>query len=398
MSTLTELMAADQASQMQTYGRAPIAFVRGEGVHLFDQEGKRYLDLLSGIAVTGLGHCHPDVVAAVTAQATTLDHVSNLYLTEPQIKLAQALTALAGFESRVFFANSGAEANECALKLARRYSVVQHGKARSKVVALDQSFHGRTFATLAATGQASKHAPFAPLPDWFVHVSPNDPTALADAIDSDTCAVLLEVVQGEGGVRPISDDMLAVARSKCDEVGAVLIFDEVQTGIGRLGEWFGFQTTDVVPDVLTVAKALANGLPIGACIGRAEFAAAFEVGDHATTFGGGPIPCAAALATLEVIDRDDLLTNVKERGKQLSMGLAEMDDPRIKQIRGRGLLQGVLLHSNIANDVVDAARDRGVILGTAGPDVLRFAPPLIVSTSDIAEGLQVLGQALEGTR
>ena len=398
MTSLHELLAADRAAQMQTYGRTPVAFVAGRGVELTDSDGTVYLDALSGIAVTGLGHCHPEVAEAIARQAKTLDHVSNLYLTEPQIALAGRLRDLSGFDARVFFANSGAEANECALKLARRASVHRHGRTRTKVVALEHGFHGRTFATLAATGQPAKHAPFEPLPEWFVHVPPTDPDALAAAIDDETAAVLLEVVQGEGGVLPVSDELLATARRRCDEVGALLVIDEVQTGLGRLGAWFGFQTTPVVPDVFTLAKALGNGLPIGACVARADIAAAFGPGDHATTFGGGPVVCAAALTTLEVIEREELVRNAAERGDELAAMLRALDDPRITEVRGRGLLVGLVLAEPIANALVDATRARGVIVGSAGPEVLRLAPPLIVSSADLAAIVDAVAGALKDVR
>jgi predicted acetylornithine/succinylornithine family transaminase len=390
---LGTLQSIDARVEMQTYTRAPIAFVSGAGCTLVASDGRRYLDLLAGIAVTSLGHCHPDVVEAIRAQAGELDHISNLYLHPIQVALAERLVGINGW-GKVFFANSGAEANECALKLARRVSVDRHGAPRSRVVALTDSFHGRTFATLAATGQPGKHARFQPLPDWFVHVAPDDPTALAAAIDDTTGAVLLEIIQGEGGVRPIGDDMLVAARERCDAVGAVLIIDEVQTGIGRTGSWFAYQQTPIVPDIITLAKALGGGLPISACIATEEIAASFAPGDHATTFGGGPIPCAAALTTLEVIDRDGLVAAAAERGAQLETGLRALTDPRIVAVRGRGLLQGVLLTAPIADAVVTGARDRGVIIGTAGPDVIRFAPPLVVSASEIDTALGVVADAL----
>lgn len=395
-SKLEDLQAADASSQMQTYARAPIAFVKGEGVHLIDQEGQRYLDLLSGIAVTSLGHCHPAVTSAISEQASKLDHVSNLYLTEPQVLLAQRLVQLAGFDARVFFANSGAEANECALKLARRVSVQRHGHVRSKVVALKQSFHGRTFATLAATGQPGKHEPFAPLPDWFVHVAPDNASAMHAAIDDDTAAVLIEVVQGEGGVYPVPDAVLEAAREGCDRTGAVLIFDEIQTGIGRLGSWFGYQTTPVQPDIFTLAKALANGLPIGACVARSDIAGAFAPGDHATTFGGGPIPCAAGIAVLDTIEEQELLGRVADLAELMRSTVTASDLPLVSSVRGRGLLQGIVLNSPVAAAVVDQARARGVIIGSAGHDVVRLAPPLIIAEDELERGLQaVIGSLKE---
>lgn len=389
---MSRALERDAAAQMQTYQRSPVLFVRGSGVELFDDAGTRYLDLLAGIAVNAVGHCHPRVTAAIAAQAATLDHVSNLYLTEPQIALAERLRGLTGW-GKVFFANSGAEANECALKLARRVSASRHGTARPKVVAALGGFHGRTFATLAATGQPAKHAPFQPLPDWFTHIPYNDIDAAAAAIDETTGAVILEVIQGEGGVIVADDAFLSTVRARCDEVGAILIFDEVQTGIGRTGTFWAFQQTPVQPDVITVAKGLGGGLPIGACIARDDLADAFAAGDHATTFGGGPIPCAAALATLDVIETEGLLANAVSMGERLAEGLAEL--PGVVEVRGRGLLIGAQLGSPIAANVVDVMRANGVIAGTAGPDVLRFAPPLIIDATAVAQGVDAARLALE---
>jgi acetylornithine aminotransferase/acetylornithine/N-succinyldiaminopimelate aminotransferase len=393
---LDRLAEVEHAYLMRTYGRQPVAFARGEGVYLWDTAGTRYLDFLSGIAVMSVGHSHPKVVEAIRAQAGTLAHVSNLFYTEPQVLLAQRLHELLGF-GRAFFANSGAEANECALKLARRYARV-NGRQASGVVAALGSFHGRTFTTLAATGQPSKHEAFAPLPPWFSYVELNDEDALSASIDEGTSAVLLEVVQGEGGVRLASAGFLKHARALCDEVGAVLIFDEVQTGLGRTGAWFAFQHLDVMPDVVTLAKALGGGLPIGACVAREDVADVFGPGDHATTFGGGPIPSAAALAVLDVIEAEGLVDNSRAMGARLVDGLrAATDDmPAVVEVRGLGLLVALELAGPWSADVVAAARDAGLIVNNVTPTAVRFAPPLTVQAQHIDEAIGIVAEICAG--
>ena len=317
-----ELHELDAAHVMQTYGRQQVAFVRGEGTLLWDTEGKRYLDFLAGIAVTSIGHAHPAVADAIADQARTLVHVSNLYYNALQPHLAARLDALLGGGGRVFFANSGAEANECAIKLARRYGQTHGGPERHHVLAAYGSFHGRTLTTLAATGQPQKHEPFQPLPSGFRHVPFADVDALAAALDERVCAVLLEPVQGEGGVEPAPPGYLEAVRSLCDEREALLMLDEVQTGLGRTGRWFGHQHADGVrPDVVTMAKALGNGVPIGACWARAEVATAFRPGDHATTFGGQPLAARAALAVLDVMEAEDAPARAARAGARLQGAL-----------------------------------------------------------------------------
>lgn len=379
----------DHAFHMSVYARTPLTLVKGDGVHLVDEDGNRYLDMLAGIAVNAVGHCHPDVVAAISRQAAVLDHVSNLYLNEPQTELAELLHDLTGW-GKVFFANSGAEANECALKLARRITAERHGAARPKVVAASGGFHGRTFATLAATGQPAKHEPFLPLPDWFSHIPYNDVSAVG-SIPADTGAVILEVIQGEGGVVVATDDFLRAVRDRCDQIGAVLILDEVQTGIGRTGSFWAFQQTPIEPDIVTVAKALGGGLPIGACIARETLADSFKPGHHATTFGGGPVVCAAATATLRVIEREGLIDAAAERGRQLMGALSALAG--VLEVRGRGLLVGVVTQTE-AGKIVEAMRARGVLAGTAGPDVVRFAPPLIITEADIELAVAAFADSL----
>jgi acetylornithine aminotransferase len=402
MSTnLDQVRAREAANLMHTYGRQPAAFMSGTGVWLMDVDGRRYLDALSGLAVTVLGHAHPAVTQAIATQAATLVHTSNLYFTEPQIALAERLAAITGWsDARTFFCNSGAEANEAALKLARL-----HGKRRRpdaiEVVALSGGFHGRTFGTLLATGNPDKHRPFAPLGDWVTHVPHDDATVLDAAVGPLTSAVLIEIVQGEGGVVPLPANVLRAARDACDRVGALLIVDEVQTGVGRLGSWFGWQSAldgvPVQPDVVSLAKGLANGLPIGAVIARGEAAKVFEPGDHATTFGGGPVVCAAALAVLDVIEREGLLERALQAGARLSSAVTDLAGrhPLVSGVRGRGLLQAVTLHAPRAAEVTAAALDAGLVVNAVAPDAVRLAPPLIISDDEIDELIDRLGSALD---
>ena len=385
---------------MRTYPATDTVFVSGHGSWLVDAEGEEWLDLLSGIAVTSLGHAHPAVTAAVTDQVGRLVHTSNLFLTTPALALAERLAAIVGWsDARVFFAQCGATANEAAIKLARRHGKQQHPD-KVRVVTLEGSFHGRTLATLEATGQASKHAPFAPLAGFVDTVAHDDPEALSAAVGPETCAVLLEVVQGEGGVRPLRPEVLAAARAACDAHGALLIVDEVQTGVGRTGTWFAFQQTDVVPDVVTLAKALGNGLPIGACIAHGVAADALRPGEHATTFGGNPVTSAAALAVLDVIEEQDLLGHVVTRAAQLRKGLADIGarTGAVREVRGVGLLLGVVLDGVAAADVASACRDERLIVNAVGADVLRLAPPLTLSAEEADIALAILERAIERSR
>ncbi len=386
----------EAAALLPTYARQPVAFTSGSGAWLTDDEGRRYLDFLGGLAVTALGHAHPAVTGAVAAQAARLVHTSNLYLTEPQVALAEALQRHLGWsDGRAFFCNSGAEANEAAIKLARRHGLAQH-PGKVKVVSLLGGFHGRLLGALLLTGNPAKHAPFQPLGDWVTHVAHDDPAALDAAVDDDTCAVWIEVVQGEGGVRPLSADMLAAARAACDRVGALLVADEVQTGVGRLGAWFGWQTTAVEPDVVCLAKALANGLPIGAIVARGAAAAAFRPGDHASTFGGNPVVAAAALAVLDTIEREGLVDRAAARGRHLAAGLEDLAarHPLAVGERGRGLLRALVLHRPAAAAVTAAALERGLVVNAVAPDAVRLAPPLTVTEAEIDEALTLLDRAL----
>jgi predicted acetylornithine/succinylornithine family transaminase len=371
---------------MTTYPPTTVTFVRGEGSRLWDDNGRQYLDFLSGLAVTSLGHAHPVVAEAVCAQAHTLLHVSNLFGTEPQREVAATIDRLvAAGPGRVFFCNSGAEANECALKLARRWG----GRGRYVVVSTYGSFHGRTLATLHATGQPAKHEPFQPLPEGFRHVAWRDVDALASALDPSVAAILLEPVQGEGGVNPAGPDYFQAVRRLCDERGALLIVDEIQTGLGRTGAWFGFQHYGVRPDVVTVAKALGNGVPIGACWARDEVAAAFQPGDHATTFGGQPLATAAARAVLAVMEAEDVPGRARARGAYLTAALEKL--PNVEGVRGLGLLVAVeLAEGKEAAPVAAAALEAGLVVNAVTPTALRLAPSLLVTEDEIDQAVAIL--------
>lgn len=378
---------------MPTYPPTPVTFVRGEGTHLYDDDGRRYLDFLSGLAVTGLGHCHPVVAEAIADQARTLVHVSNLFGNEVGPAVATTLDRLIGDGApaggRVFFANSGAEANECAIKLARRWA----GPGRFVVVSAYGSFHGRTLATLTATGQPTKHEPFQPLPEGFRHVAWDDLDALDRAVDESVVAgVLLEPLQGEGGVNMSSPGFLTAVRRLCDERGALLMLDEIQTGLGRTGRWFGFQHEGIVPDVVTVAKALGNGMPIGACWARAAVADAFTPGDHGSTFGGQPLAAAAARATLAVMEEADAPALAATAGVRLRAGLSGL--PGVAGVRGRGLLLAAELDDAVAKDVTARALAAGLVVNAVTEKAVRLAPPLLVSSAEIDEALAILGEVM----
>jgi len=382
---------------MATYTPAPPVFVRGSGTELFDEEGHRYLDFIGGLAVTSLGHSHPVVARAIADQAATLNHVSNLYKNALAPEVAATIDRLVGGGTepaggQVFFCNSGAEANECAIKLARRYA----GPGRHRVIATLGSFHGRTLATLAATGQPEKHVPFAPLPEGFTHVPFDDLVAMEEALDAaPTAAVLLEPIQGEGGVNLPSSDYLAGVRKLCDDRGVLLIADEIQTGLGRTGRWFAFQAQDLRPDIVTMAKALGNGMPVGACWARAEVAAAFGPGDHGSTFGGQPLALSAVRATLAVMESEDVCGRARRAGARLTAGLVAL--PGVLDVRGQGLLLAARLSGDDAKEVVNRALEEGLLVNAVRPDSVRLAPPLIVEDDEIDEALAILGRVLETT-
>jgi len=388
-----DIAALDAEHVMGTYARAPVAFVRGEGTRLWDSEGRAYLDFLSGLAVTSLGHAHPAVSEAIAEQARTLGHISNLYYNDLQPRLAARLDALLGGDGRVFFANSGAEANECAIKLARRYGQASGGPERYHVVSTYGSFHGRTLTTLAATGQPQKQETFQPLPSGFRLVPFADPAALAAALDERVCAVLLEPVQGEGGVNPAPPGYLEAVRTWCDEREALLMIDEIQTGLGRTGRWFGYQHAGVQPDVVTMAKALGNGFPIGACWARGGVAAAFRPGDHATTFGGQPLAARAALAVLDVMEAEDAPSRAALAGERLTNALLAL--PAVADVRGTGLLLAAELAPGVeAPAVVRACLERGLLVNAVTPTTVRLAPSLLVGDDDISEAVGILAAAL----
>jgi len=374
---------------MPTYPPQPVTFVRGEGTRLWDDQGNEYLDFLSGLAVTGLGHANPVVADALNEQARTLLHVSNLFATQPGEDVAATLDELLGGGGLVFFCNSGAEANECAIKLARKFG----GRGKHVVVSAYGSFHGRTLATLHATGQPQKHEVFQPLPEGFRHVAWDDLDALESSLDPSVAAVLLEPVQGEGGVNPATAEYFQGVRRLCDERGILFMVDEVQTGLGRTGKWFGFEHFGVRPDVVTMAKALGNGVPIGACWARADVASAFEPGDHATTFGGQPLATAAARAVLGEMRRLDIPSAAARAGDRLMAALAET--PGVAEVRGLGLLVAAQLEEGrdakaIAADCLAA----GLVVNAVTPTALRLAPPLNVSDAEIDDAVAILTKVL----
>jgi acetylornithine/N-succinyldiaminopimelate aminotransferase len=431
MTHATDMHAPDDMNicpLMPTYGPPAVMFVRGEGANLWDNDGKGYLDFLSGIAVCSLGHSHPVVAKAIAEQASKLQHVSNLFATEHNWDVALTLDRLirsghpvggqrtagtgrgaraseeagaagpqlGGQQGQTFFANSGAEANEAAIKLARKWG----GRGRHVVITAMRSFHGRTLATLAATGQPEKHEPFQPLPEGFRHVALNDISELDKAMDETVAAVLLEPIQGEGGINPLDDGYLAAVRALCDERGTLLMMDEVQMGLGRTGEWFGHHHDGVAVDVVTVAKALGNGMPIGACWARAAVADAFKPGDHATTYGGQPLATAAAKATLQVLEEID----APARARTLGASLTEALEARAwcDHVRGRGLLLAVeltdaALGGRSAGDVGNELLAAGLVVGGSGPTALRLAPPLIIDQAQVDEALSIIDRVMGGS-
>ena len=379
---------------MPVFGAPQVMFERGQGTVLWDTEGRRYLDFLCGLAVTSLGHANPVVAEAICTQANTLLHVSNLFAnpvaTEAAVRLNSLLAEVTGEGGQVFFCNSGAEANEAALKLARKFG----GRGRHAVVSAYGSFHGRTLATLAATGQPAKHEPFHPMPDGFRHATFNDIDALAAAVDTTVAAVLLEPVQGEGGVLPADPGYLRAVRELCDERGLLLIMDEIQTGFGRTGEWFGFQHAGIVPDVVTMAKALGNGFPIGAVWARTEVAGLFRPGDHGSTYSGTAIATAAANAVLQEMHRIDAPHLARERGEELAGKLKTV--PGVASVRGVGLLLAAELAEGIdAKAVYASALEFGLVTNAVTPTALRLAPPITVSSAEIDEAVAILALAIQ---
>ena len=384
--TLAELQSLEAAHAVPTYIRNPVEFVRGSGCRLWDSEGNEYLDFLAGISVLNVGHCHPRVVEVIRDQAGRLTHVSNLYYTEPAMRLSARL-AESSLGGKVFLCNSGAEAIEAAIKLVRR------ARPQGNVVVLQGAFHGRTYGALSATPQESKQAPFAPLVPGFVVVPPN-PGALAAAVDSDTAAVLLEPIQGETGIHVLSDELLHAAREACDRVGAALVFDEIQCGMGRTGTLWAYEQTGVVPDAMTSAKALGGGLPIGALITGPRLADTLTAGDHGSTFAGGPVAAASALVALDICSDPALLAQVGERGARLAAGLGSL--PYVAAVRGRGLMLAIDLNSGPGGlDAAELARrallEQRLVVNATGPGTIRLEPPLIVTDEEVDEAVSRLG-------
>ena len=377
---MSDLRKRFEAAVMPNYGVPPVALARGEGCRVWDTDGNAYLDLIAGIAVSSLGHAHPALVAAVTAQAGTLAHTSNLFVHEPGVRLAERLLRLLDADGRVFFTNSGAEANEAAYKLIRRRA----GQDRTYVVAADGSFHGRTMGALALTGKASIREPFGPFGADVRFVPYGEVDALREAVTGECAAVFLEPTQGEGGVVPAPEGYLAAARRICDETGAALVLDEIQSGIGRTGVWFQHQREGVLPDVITLAKGLGGGLPIGACVGLGAYGTVVSQGDHGSTVGGNPVSCAAALAVLDTIDHDGLLEHVTAVGTQLADGIAAAGHPLVAGVRGSGLWRAILLTEPKSAEVEAAARDAGFLINAIKPDVIRLAPPLIITPDEVS--------------
>ena len=377
-----------QAAMMNNYGTPPVTLVRGSGAEVWDADGRRYLDLVGGIAVNALGHAHPAIVEAVTQQISTLGHTSNLVITEPPLELAEKLLELIDQPGRVLFCNSGTEANEAAFKMARR-------TGRPKLIAAEDAFHGRTMGALALTGQPSKRTPFEPMTPGVSHVPYGDVAALDAAVDADTAAVFLEPILGEAGAVNPPEGYLKAAREITAARGALLVLDEIQTGIGRTGSWFAFQQAGVVPDVLTLAKGLGGGLPIGACIGIGPAGDLFEPGQHGTTFGGNPVCAAAALAVLRTIAEQGLLEHVTLVGKNIATAVEEMRHPLVREVSGAGLLIGLGLTKPVSAQVAAAAREGGFLVNNAVPDRVRLAPPLVLTEEQAGEFLAALPKFLD---
>jgi acetylornithine/N-succinyldiaminopimelate aminotransferase len=397
--TTAELQQRWRHALMDNYGIPALSLVRGSGAEVWDADGRRYLDLVAGVAVNALGHAHPAVVAAVSGQIAQLGHVSNFFVHEPVLRLAERLQELLGCDrpapdhrdARIVFGNSGAEANEAAFKIARR-------TGRPHIVAAREAFHGRTMGALALTGQQAKRAPFEPLPAGVSHIPYGDVAALDAAVDTDTAAVVLEPILGEAGVIVPPEGYLSAAREITAARGALLVLDEVQTGIGRTGAWFAHQTAGIIPDVVTLAKGLGGGLPIGACIGIGPAGTLLEPGQHGSTFGGNPVCCAAALAVLDTIAAEGLLEHVRQVGKEIATGIDALEHPLVTEVTGAGLMIGVGLAAPVSAAVVAAARDGGYLINNAVPDRIRLIPPLVLTEGQAREFLAALPAFLDAGR
>lgn len=385
---MTRLVDRWSAVMMDNYGTPPLALAGGHGAVVTDVDGKSYIDLLGGIAVNILGHGHPAVIEAVTRQMSTLGHTSNLYATEPGVALAEALVGHLGTPAKAFFCNSGTEANEAAFKITRL-------TGRTKLVAAQNAFHGRTMGSLALTGQPSKQAPFAPLPGDVTHVTYGDTEELARVVDSETAAVFLEPIMGEGGVVDPPAGYLAAAREITAEAGALLVLDEVQTGVGRTGAFYAHQHDGITPDIVTLAKGLGGGLPIGACLAIGDTADLLTPGMHGSTFGGNPVCTAAALAVLKVLADDQLIERADVLGKTIAHGVEALGHPLVSHVRGRGLLRGIVLTAEAAKSAETAARDAGFLVNAAAPAVIRLAPPLVITEAEVESFLAALPAILD---
>jgi acetylornithine/N-succinyldiaminopimelate aminotransferase len=388
---VTELQQLEARYAMPTYARGPVEFVRGEGCRLWDSGGKEYLDLFAGLSVHNAGHCHPRIVAAIAEQAARLGGTSNLYYSEPALRLSERL-AQSSLGGKVFLCNSGTEANECAIKLARKHAH-RRGIAEPQIVSLEGGFHGRTLGALAATPGLAREDLFGPLPAGFLAVGRDDAEGMRAAVGPRTAAVILEPIQGEAGVFPIADDVLTAAREACDEHGAILIFDEIQTGMGRTGALWALEQGPVRPDLMTAAKALGGGLPVGACVATTELGAVLERGEHGSTFAGAPVAAAAALAALDVLADEALLARVRGLGERLMSGLSQLDG--VAEARGRGLMVGVSLDPGVdAGLVASECLAAGLVINVPGPGMLRFLPPLVIGPGEVDEALGLLGSVI----
>jgi acetylornithine/N-succinyldiaminopimelate aminotransferase len=392
----TQVWQLDQHYVMRTYRRQPVLFVRGEGAYLYDPQGNRYLDFLAGVAVCNVGHCHPHLVARIQQQVERLMHIGNLLLSEPQARLAERLCQLTGME-RAFFCNCGAEACETAIKIARKFANMHKQTPDYEILVLHQSFHGRTMGVLSATMQPKYQNPFVPLLPGFRALPRNDLQALREAFRERTAAIFLEPIQGESGVNPLTDEYLLEAQSLCRRYNALLMIDEVQTGMGRTGRWFAYQHLGLEPDVVTLAKGLGGGFPIGACLARGIAAEILQLGDHGSTFGGNPLACTAALATIEIIERENLCERAARVGQYLQQRLIELQEQGapIREVRGRGLIIGVELTEPIARAVVDRAFEKRLIINPVGETILRLVPPLVISEREVDDAIAILKQVFQ---
>ncbi len=388
-----QIIQAEALYLVPTYSRPPVVFIRGEGSYLFDQEGKRYLDFAAGIAVSALGHSHSGWLQALQEQSRKLTHISNLYYSEPQVDLARRLVENS-FADRVFFSNTGAEANEAALKFARKWARLNYGEDKFEVIAFVGGFHGRTMGALSLTHKEKYRLPFSPLVPGVAFVPFNDLAAFEQAMSDQVCAVFVEPIQGEGGVRLAEKEFLAGLRRLCDQHQALLVFDEVQCGLGRTGRLWAHEWSGVMPDIMTLAKPLAGGLPIGATLVTESIAKEIEVGDHGSTFAGGPLVCSVACEVFDELSQPKLLRRVEQNGKQLREGLLMLGEDRIKELRGRGLLLGIQMNDPV-KPLIEAARRRGLLVINAGEDILRICPPLTITPEEIDFGLEILAESMD---